>query len=239
MRYGQSDPKACLAKEWRYFDRLKSKLRNRDAFNDLLRCLSMFSADLITKGELEGLVGGILVNHQDLLQGFFDFVDTVSMIDFTYEFGKDPKRDESLSPKERTLLETASRRAKYMMTSISELDLSSQERCTTSYRHLPLDYPLLRTSGRQSHHQAVLNDMWVSQLTGSEDYSFKHMRKNQYEDALFRCEVIRRSSACLAVGACWFPRLPSSPYHANLCFVTHGLPHFHGFFRVAPFASSP
>ena len=34
----------------------------------------------------------------------------------------------------------------------------------------------------------VLNDKWVSVPTGSEDFSFKNMRKNQYEEALFRCE---------------------------------------------------
>jgi paired amphipathic helix protein Sin3a len=36
--------------------------------------------------------------------------------------------------------------------------------------------------------QEVLNDLWVSVPTGSEDFSLKIMRKNQYEDALFRCE---------------------------------------------------
>ena len=34
----------------------------------------------------------------------------------------------------------------------------------------------------------VLNDNWVAVTSGSEDYSFKAMRKNQYEEALFRCE---------------------------------------------------
>lgn len=34
----------------------------------------------------------------------------------------------------------------------------------------------------------MLNDDWVSVTSGSEDYSFKHMRRNQYEEALFRCE---------------------------------------------------
>ena len=36
--------------------------------------------------------------------------------------------------------------------------------------------------------KSVLNDFWVSVTSGSEDYSFKHMRKNQYEESLFRCE---------------------------------------------------
>jgi paired amphipathic helix protein Sin3a len=35
----------------------------------------------------------------------------------------------------------------------------------------------------------VLNDNWVSIPIGSEEStSFKHMRKNQFEEALFRCE---------------------------------------------------
>lgn len=34
----------------------------------------------------------------------------------------------------------------------------------------------------------MLNDHWVSVTSGSEDYSFKHMRKNQYEESIFRCE---------------------------------------------------
>ena len=34
----------------------------------------------------------------------------------------------------------------------------------------------------------MLNDVLVNVITGSEDYSFKLMRKNQYEEALFRCE---------------------------------------------------
>ena len=36
--------------------------------------------------------------------------------------------------------------------------------------------------------RSVLNDTWVSVPTGSEDFSFKSMRKNVYEEALFKCE---------------------------------------------------
>jgi hypothetical protein len=35
---------------------------------------------------------------------------------------------------------------------------------------------------------SVLNDVWVSVPTGSEDFSFKVTRKNTYEEALFKCE---------------------------------------------------
>lgn len=102
-------------------------------------------------------------------------------------------------------MQTVSRWEKYMMMCVSELDLSGAERCSTSYRRLPDDYPKLRSSGRTPMQASLLNDRWVSVITGSEDYSFKHMRKNQYEDALFRCEddrfeldmVIHSNESCL------------------------------------------
>lgn len=49
-------------------------------------------------------------------------------------------------------------------------------------------YPIPTVSHRQEAGTEVLNDFWVSVTSGSEDYSFKHMRRNQYEESLFRCE---------------------------------------------------
>lgn len=77
---------------------------------------------------------------------------------------------------------------KYLAKPIQELDLSNCERCTPSYRLLPKNYPIPVASQRTELGAAVLNDHWVSVTSGSEDYSFKHMRKNQYEESLFRCE---------------------------------------------------
>ncbi|KAB1211671.1 Paired amphipathic helix protein Sin3-like 2 [Morella rubra] len=79
-------------------------------------------------------------------------------------------------------------REKYLYKSIQELDLSTCERCTPSYRLLPDDYPIPLASQRSELGAQVLNDHWVSVTSGSEDYSFKHMRRNQYEESLFRCE---------------------------------------------------
>ncbi|KAK9707311.1 hypothetical protein RND81_07G188400 [Saponaria officinalis] len=77
---------------------------------------------------------------------------------------------------------------KYIGKPIQELDLSNCERCTPSYRLLPKNYPIPVASQRTELGTEVLNDHWVSVTSGSEDYSFKHMRKNQYEESLFRCE---------------------------------------------------
>ncbi|XP_024015380.1 paired amphipathic helix protein Sin3-like 5 isoform X2 [Eutrema salsugineum] len=76
----------------------------------------------------------------------------------------------------------------YLAKAINELDLTECAQCTPSYRLLPEDYPIQIPSYRNSLGEKVLNDHWVSVTSGSEDYSFKHMRKNQYEESLFRCE---------------------------------------------------
>lgn len=83
---------------------------------------------------------------------------------------------------------TYSNKDKYAGKSIQELDLSNCDRCTPSYRLLPKNYHISLASQRTKMGAQVLNDHWVSVTSGSEDYSFKHMRKNQYEESLFRCE---------------------------------------------------
>ncbi|MEW5314307.1 MAG: hypothetical protein WDW38_005815 [Sanguina aurantia] len=77
---------------------------------------------------------------------------------------------------------------KYMSMPISELVAGDTERVTASYVKMPVGYPPLSCCGRTSVGKQVLNDSFVNVITGSEDYSFKLMRKNQYEEALFRCE---------------------------------------------------
>jgi len=68
-------------------------------------------------------------------------------------------------------------------------------------------YPMPPASHRTELGASVLNDVWVSVTSGSEDYSFKHMRKNQYEESLFRCEDDRYWS------------ISSSPVHLVLNIV--------------------
>ncbi|KAF8081477.1 hypothetical protein N665_0884s0006 [Sinapis alba] len=84
----------------------------------------------------------------------------------------------------KILLSTSNHVAK----GINELDLSECAQCSPSYRLLPDDYLIQIPSYRNTLGEKVLNDHWVSVTSGSEDYSFKHMRKKQYEESLFRCE---------------------------------------------------
>jgi paired amphipathic helix protein Sin3a len=95
---------------------------------------------------------------------------------------------EETKAKEQKPKEKDRSKGKYSGKSIQELDLSDCERCTPSYRLLPEDYPIPSVSQRTELGVQLLNDRWVSVTSGSEDYSFTHMRRNQYEESLFRCE---------------------------------------------------
>jgi paired amphipathic helix protein Sin3a len=57
-----------------------------------------------------------------------------------------------------------------------------------SYKRLPASAPLTQASCQDERVAGIVNDKWVSVPMGSEDYSFLKMRKNPYEDALFKCE---------------------------------------------------
>jgi paired amphipathic helix protein Sin3a len=70
----------------------------------------------------------------------------------------------------------------------TEIDFSQCRRCTPSYRALPHNYPRGKCSGRTGLCDSVLNNNWVSVPTGSEDFGVKNLRRNQYEEALFKCE---------------------------------------------------
>ena len=180
---------ASLAKELAFFEKVKARLKDRDAYNELIKCLNIFNSEVISKMELQALVYEILGKHPDLHAGFSDFLGRCELMDFEFVegSGKGPK-DGKLSQKEMQKMKVMSAREKFLSKPISELDLTSCERCGPSYRLLPAAFPKAPASGRTPLCDAHLNDNWVSVTSGSEDYSFKAMRKNQYEEALFRCE---------------------------------------------------
>ena len=56
--------------------------------------------------------------------------------------------------------------------------------------------PLPSWSGHTQLCDDELNDEWVSVPSGSEDFSYTHYRKNQYEESLFKCEDDRSATHC-------------------------------------------
>ncbi|XP_023641176.1 paired amphipathic helix protein Sin3-like 1 isoform X2 [Capsella rubella] len=189
-----------------FCEKVKERLCSQDDYQTFLKFLNMFSNGIIQRKDLQNLISDLLGKFPVLMDEFNQFFERCESIDgFQHLAGVMSKKsfssEEQLSrpmkveEKERehkpdleAVKETEQHKEEYMGKSIQELDLSDCECCTPSYRLLPADYPIPTASQRSELGAEVLNDHWVSVTSGSEDYSFKHMRRNQYEESLFKCE---------------------------------------------------
>ena len=66
---GRGSGRPQLAKELVYFERAKQRLRNKDAYNDFLKCLSMYTQEIISRQELLQLLNDIIGRFPDLMVG--------------------------------------------------------------------------------------------------------------------------------------------------------------------------
>ncbi|XP_076901837.1 paired amphipathic helix protein Sin3-like 2 [Bidens hawaiensis] len=190
--------KSLYCQEFTFCEKVKDRLRNPDDYQAFLKCLHIYSTEIITRRELQSLVSDLLGKHPDLMEGFSSFLERCENIDGFLAGVMDKKTiwnegnaSKSTKTEEKERIDAAKEdmyKEKYWGKSIQELDLSNCQQCTPSYRLLPDDYPIPSVSQRSELGAQVLNDVWVSVTSGSEDYSFKHMRRNQYEESLFRCE---------------------------------------------------
>ncbi|GAB4839893.1 hypothetical protein Ancab_020602 [Ancistrocladus abbreviatus] len=229
----KKDLRSIYSQEFAFCERVKERLHSPDHYQEFLRCLHIYSTDIISGEELHALVRDILGKYPDLMDGFDEFLarsekndgflagviskkslwsdghlprpNKVDVREREWDRERDYRdRDRDHESRERDRADRSvvygnkdmashrmslhSDKDKYIGKPIQELDLSNCEQCTPSYRLLPKNYPVPLASQRTELGAQVLNDHWVSVTSGSEDYSFKHMRKNQYEESLFRCE---------------------------------------------------
>jgi histone deacetylase complex regulatory component SIN3 len=146
--------------ELSHFFKLKQVLPQND-YEEFLKLLAMYNADVLTKAELYFMVRDLL-RHQDLelLDWFRKFMQV-----------EDLKDEDSHGY-------------------LADYDWSASEKLGPSYRSMPRPWAQWKCSGRQGNAicAEVLNDAWISVPTGSEEGAFKNSRKNQYEELLFKCE---------------------------------------------------
>ncbi|CAN4079305.1 unnamed protein product [Withania somnifera] len=195
--------KNMYSQEFGFCEKVKERLRSSSDYQAFLKCLHIYSTEIITRIELQSLVADLLGKHHDLLEGFSEFLERCEQDDGFLEgvmsksrwndrhaskLVKEDEKDKEQKRETDGAKEKDRYKEKYWGKSIQELDLSNCKRCTPSYRLLPEDYPIPTASQKSELGAQVLNDHWVSVTSGSEDYSFKHMRRNQYEESLFRCE---------------------------------------------------
>ncbi|OQR83049.1 paired amphipathic helix protein Sin3 [Achlya hypogyna] len=148
--------------EWSIFEKIKKCLPSRDNWREFLKCLELYSQEIVGRDDMVVLVKNLLGRHTDVVAEFTQLLHT-------HGEAKDQHEIWPFIP-------------------LAETDLSQCRRATPSYRALPASYPIPPSSSRSKMERLVCNDAWVSVPTGSEDFSFKNMRKNQYEEALFKCE---------------------------------------------------
>lgn len=155
--------------EHQLFDQARQVLSSGGDANDwteFLKCLDLFSNQILGREELLEMVQDLFEAHNE-----FDLMD---------EFKSLVYRRGELEPPPRDAMPTLG---------LSEINFQSAKMCTPSYRELPRDYQLTSCSGRSADEDVVLNDTWVSVPVGSEDSTtFKHMRRNPNEEALFKME---------------------------------------------------
>ncbi|KAI8102953.1 hypothetical protein M9434_005744 [Picochlorum sp. BPE23] len=173
----RDDPK--VQREFAFLHKVKNRIRNDVSYSDFLKCLSLYADDVVTRDELVTLQKDIIGKHPDLLAALNEFL-------LRSELGPDDPYSRPYQARDRS--RHANLTHKYLSMPISELEVGNWERITPSYVQLPSSYPKLRTTGRDPAMAALMNDDWVSVTSGSEDYNFKHYRKNQYEDFLFMAE---------------------------------------------------
>eukprot|EP00968_Pinguiococcus_pyrenoidosus_P018882 scaffold1954_cov268-Pinguiococcus_pyrenoidosus.AAC.319 len=158
-----------FSKESSLLARIKKVLmasnRGPALWHDFLKCLNLFSRQVFDRQDMLRLSDDILGGEPEMLNEFRALLGPVTAA----------KSEAELNP--------------YASLPLGEINFSNCAVATPSYRALPENYPRQLSSARMKLEDSVLNDEWVSLPVGSEEnYSFKHMRKNQYEEALFKCE---------------------------------------------------
>lgn len=160
------------AVERQFFDATREALTaySRDggqAWAEFLKCLDLYAQEILSRQDMLNLVEPLLGKRNDLFEEFKRILAAAgALTDLS------PSSDDS-----------------WYSVPLSEIDFSRCRRCSPSYRKLPRDYPDPPCSDRSAEEAKVLNDVWVSLPVGSEEsYTFRHMRRNQYEEMLFRVE---------------------------------------------------
>ncbi|OVA15816.1 Paired amphipathic helix [Macleaya cordata] len=64
------------SQDYKFFLKVKERLQNHpDDYNEFLRCLDIYSRDIITRPELKILIGDLLGKYPDLMDGFKEFIE--------------------------------------------------------------------------------------------------------------------------------------------------------------------
>eukprot|EP00042_Codosiga_hollandica_P057087 m.838224 g.838224 ORF g.838224 m.838224 type:complete len:1257 (-) comp59497_c0_seq2:178-3948(-) len=148
-----------------FFEKVKRALHNRSTYEDFLRCLQLYNLDIVNVGELVQLVSMFLSKFPDLMKRFKEFVGYQEV-----QFNSD-KSDLIVHD---SYADTAAG--------------SNSAKITHSYQVAPPEYQRQKCTGRTPLGSSVLNDEFISIPSFAEEPQFVAVKKNQYEETLFRIE---------------------------------------------------
>ncbi|XP_064075591.1 paired amphipathic helix protein Sin3a isoform X6 [Vanessa tameamea] len=196
--------KLATAHDYGFFDRARKALRSQHVYENFLRCLLLFTNEIISSSELLCVTEPFLYRHPELKKWLQDFVGPVSpphTPTTTHTGYNNFSSTSSLLSCERSRLGSETKRHEPLGAygaqlrherpqgdAAMDIDLSTCKRLGTSYCALPREAAARRCSGRTPLCKEVLNDTWVSFPTWSEDSTFVTSRKTQFEEYIYRCE---------------------------------------------------
>lgn len=196
----------CSIHDAAFFDKVRKSLRNPEVYDNFLRCLTLYTQEIVSKTELLTLVTPFLSKFPELFRWFTDFLGppvsqvTGSTCGLTGSHlegiplqsaqrqgggsgvnnnsGSAGHGSGALSDRQNNLQNTDHHQ---------EIDLASCKRLGASYCALPQSTIPKKCSGRTPLCREVLNDKWVSFPTwASEDSTFVTSRKTQFEETIYR-----------------------------------------------------
>ncbi|XP_026742376.1 paired amphipathic helix protein Sin3a-like [Trichoplusia ni] len=197
--------KLATVHEFNFFDRARKALRSQHVYDNFLKCLLLFTNEIISSSELLCVTEPFLVRHPELHKWLADFLGPpeppapANTLHSGYNScglgatscvpvptgGVGPER---LRYEPVGALGAQLRHERPQGDAAMDIDLTTCKRLGTSYCALPREAAARRCSGRTPLCKEVLNDTWVSFPTWSEDSTFVTSRKTQYEEYIYRCE---------------------------------------------------
>ncbi|KAI9498981.1 hypothetical protein BDB00DRAFT_867052 [Zychaea mexicana] len=148
------------------FEQIRKHIGNKPSYEEFLKTLNLYTQQIIDADVLMKQVEGFLGNDRDL----FDWFKTVVAVDLKDQVIDRPA---AIIPK-------------------PDLNHCKATENSPSYRLVPKEWQNQPCSGRDQLCWEVLNDEYVSHpIWASEDSGFVASKKNQYEEAMHRCEEER------------------------------------------------
>ena len=194
-----------------FFKRLKKIMEinsqpGSDYFLELIKAFELYCDSVITRFELAGMIEPLFK-----LSNFVNFLTASS-----HSLRRMPKEEnrEVITFIQTQLTEcfevfkaiiasreSSRRKHGWFFRPLSDFDTTKSKRHGHSY--LEIQRPRIL----KAEPQPEINGLWVSVPYGSEDFSFRHFRKNIFEDALFKCEDERFELDMATENACYTLRL--------------------------------